>query len=270
MKIAKKILPVLLVLFICVATSVTAFAVSETPRLVDNADLLSDSEETELLAKLNEISEKQRFDVVIVTVDSLEGKTPQDYADDYYDYNGYGFGANNDGVLLLISMEDRDWYISTTGYGITAVTDAGREYMADKFAPELSDGNYAQAFGVYADLCDEFVTQAKTGEPFDVNNLPKEPFPLLRNLAIAIVIGIVVAIIITGTMKNELKTVKRRSAASNYVKANSLQVYENRDMFLYSHVDRQARPKNTNSGGGGSVTHTSSSGTTHGGGGGKF
>ena len=30
------------------------------------------------------------MDAVIVTSNDLKGKTPRDYADDYYDYNGYG------------------------------------------------------------------------------------------------------------------------------------------------------------------------------------
>ncbi len=42
-----------------------------------------------------------------------------------YDYCEYGYGADKDGVLLLISTEDNDVYISTCGYGITAFTDAG-------------------------------------------------------------------------------------------------------------------------------------------------
>ena len=39
------------------------------PRLVDNADLLSNEEEQSLLAQLDEISERQQCDVVIVTVE---------------------------------------------------------------------------------------------------------------------------------------------------------------------------------------------------------
>ena len=78
------------------------------PRLVDGADLLDDSEEAGLQEKLDEISERQQFDVAVVTTDTLEGKTPQAYADDFYDYNGYGMGADKDGILLLISMEDRE------------------------------------------------------------------------------------------------------------------------------------------------------------------
>lgn len=239
-------------------------------RVVDMAELLNDSEKTALLSKLDEISERQKLDIVVLTVNTLDGKTPRDYADDFYDYNGYGFGENKDGILLLVSMEDRDWWISTTGYGITALTDAGIEYISEKFLSDLSDGDYAQAFTTYAELCDQFITQAKTGEPYDTGNMPEEPFNVAWNILVAFVIGLVVAVIVTGIMKKQLKTVQLKSEANNYVKANSMIVTENRDLFLYNQVSRRARPKETDNSSGGSSTHTSSSGSSHGGGGGKF
>ena len=270
MKIKKSVLTVLLALLLCMVVVIPTFAASDLPRLVDNADLLTDSEESALLSKLNEISERQQADVVVVTADTLDGKTPTDYADDFYDYNGYGFGAEKDGVLLLVSMEDRDWWMSTTGYGITAITDAGIEYISEKFLSDLSDGDYADAFTTYAELCDDFFTQAKAGKPYDVGHMPKDPFNIAWNLFVAVIVGFVIALIATGVMKGKLKTVRFQSAASNYVKANSMNVTESRDMFLYTHVDRRAKPQDTDSSSGGSSTHTSSSGTTHGGGGGKF
>lgn len=269
MNVKKRILTVLFALVLCMVVVIPTFAASDLPRLVDNADLLTDSEESTLLSKLNEISERQQTDVVVVTADTLDGKTPMDYADDFYDYNGYGFGADKDGVLLLVSLEDRDWWMSTTGYGITAITDAGIEYISEKFLSDLSDGDYADAFTTYAELCDDFFTQARSGQPYDTGHMPKQPFNIARNLLIALIVGFVIALIATGVMKGKLKTVRFQSAASNYVKANSMNVTESRDMFLYTHVDRRAKPKDTDSSSG-SSTHTSSSGSTHGGGGGKF
>ena len=136
-------------------------------RLADNADLLTDEEEQRLLQALNEVSERQRFDLVIVTEDLLGGKTPTEYADDYYDDNGYGYGDSHDGALLLISMEDRDWWISTTGYGITALTDYGIESIGDDITPSLSSGNYYKAFSTFISDCDSYVTQAKNRNPVD-------------------------------------------------------------------------------------------------------
>lgn len=269
MKKHNKIIAILFALILCVTAAVPAFAASDLPRLVDNADLLTDSEESALLQKLDEISERQQADIVVVTADTIDGKTPMEYADDFYDYNGYGYGEECDGVLLLVSMEDRDWWITTTGYGITALTDAGIEYISEKFLSDLSDGEYAAAFTTYVELCDEFFTQAKTGEPYDVGHMPKEPFDFGMNLLIALIIGFVVALIATNAMKGKLKTVGFQSAAGSYVKAGSMNVTESRDMFLYTNVSRTARPKESSSGGG-SSTHTSSSGSSHGGGGGKF
>lgn len=236
-------------------------------RVVDDADLLETVDEKVLLKKLNEISERQECDVVVVTVEGMDGKTAAEYADDFYAYNGYGFGENRDGILLLVSMEDRDWYMSTCGYGITAFTDAGREYMADQFLPMLSDGDYNGAFTKYAELCDDFISQAKTGEPYDTGNLPKgsvSPIWILGDL----IIGFVIAFILGTKKKSNLKSVRTQKTAQDYAVPGSMVLTVNWDHLVNKVVTTRVIQKNNNSSG--SSTHTSSSGTTHGGSGGKF
>ena len=237
------------------------------PRLVDEADLLSDDEESELLAKLDEISERQKCDVAVVTVDSLEGKTAEVYADDYYDYNGYGFGEERDGILLLVSMEDRNWHMSTCGYGITAFTDAGMEYMADKFTPLLSDGFYSDAFIKYAELCDDFITQAKEGKPYDKGNLPKGTISPIWIL-LSIVIGLVIAYILGTKKKRKLKSVIEQASAQNYTVPGSMMLTVNWDRLVNRTVTTRVIVRDDDDGG--SSTHSSSSGTSHGGSGGSF
>lgn len=248
-------------LALCLLTILCLPANATAARLTDEADLLTASEAAALEAKLDEISTRQGVDIVIVTVESTYGEKPRDFADDWFDYNDYGL----DGILLLVSMEDNDWYVSTSGYGITAITDAGLKYISDKFVPHLSDEEYMEAFETFADLCDSFITQAKTGDPYDSHNLPKEPFNVVLNLLICLGIGLVVALIVTGKMRSDLVTVRQQVKADNYVIPGSLQLTNSRDLFLYSQVTKTERPKS-----GGSSTHTSSSGRTHGGGGGKF
>lgn len=238
----------------------------QRPRLVDEADLLSDGEEAELLAKLDEISERQEFDVAVVTVNSLNGSTPEAFADDFYDYNGYGMGADDDGVLLLLSMEERDWHMTTHAFGITAFTDAGIEFMSDRFVPQLSEGYYADAFTMFADFCDDFVTQAKTGEPYDWDNLPDEHMGFIL-IPILLVIGFILALIPMLVMKSGMKSVKQQSAAADYLVKGSRNLRVERDRYLYRNVTRTAKPKENS---GGSTVHRSSSGRSHGGGGGKF
>lgn len=259
----KKWLSFLCLLLLCISMALPAQAADASPRLVDNADYLTDSEETALLNRLDEISTRQGLDVVIVTIPALYGEDITAFADDFYDENGYA----PDGILLLISDYDREWAISTAGYGITAFTDAGQEYMTNQFVDALSEGQYSVAFNTYADLCDTFITQAKTGKPYDVESLPKATFNVAINLLISFGIGLIAALLVTGSMKRKLKTVHAQAAASQYVKPGSMNITEAREMFLYRQIHRQKR-ESTKSGG--SSTHTSSSGRTHGGSKGSF
>jgi uncharacterized protein len=238
----------------------------QLPRFVDDAGLLSDEQAERLTEKLDEVSERQNLDVIIITVDSLEGYTATEYADDVFDYNGFGMGTNYDGILLLISMEERDWAISTHGYGITVFTDAGQEYMVDNFIGYISDGDYYEGFYKFAELADSFITQAKTGAPYDTNNLPKKPMSPIWIL-ISIAGGVFIALIITGGMRSSLKSVRKQRVATNYIVKTAMSPFANQDLYLYSVVTKTPKPKENQ---GGSSTHISSSGSTHGGSSGKF
>ena len=147
------------------------------PTLVDREHLLSDDQAEALSQRLKEIGSTYRCDVIIATVSSLGNKTAEEYADDFFDYNGYGYGAtpneqgttiNGDGILLLLSMEGRDFWISTSGYGITAFTDYGiQTYLEDQFLPYLRNDDYAGGFNAFADACEYLLKTAREGVPYD-------------------------------------------------------------------------------------------------------
>ena len=262
------ILTLVFPLFLCPAEAAFDHDSSyHPPRVVDRANLLSDSEEKALTEKLNEISERQEFDVVIVTVYTTGGRTAEEFAVDYYDYNGYGYGDDKDGALLLVNMGEREWYISTTGYGEAAMNDAGLKYMEEQFRPMLTDGDYAGAFDTFAKLCDDFVRQARTGEPYTRFTLPHEALSLIW-IPLSLLVGLIVALISVSSMKSKLKTVRRQAAANSYIRDGSMNLTVARDTFLYRSVVRRPKPKNNGGSGGGS--HRGSSGTSHGGRGGRF
>lgn len=73
----KKCYTIVFALLLAVISGFPVFAADgDISRLTDAADLLTDSEETDLLNLLDEISERQQADIVVVTVDSLEGESP--------------------------------------------------------------------------------------------------------------------------------------------------------------------------------------------------
>lgn len=273
----RSLLAALAALMLLAALAVPAFAADGFAdryyRMNDSAQLLTEDEDNELEASLEELSVRQSFDVVIATIDSLESVDytgMEAYADDLYDSCQFGYGANRDGVLLLVSIGDRKWHISTSGYGITAFTDAGIQYLGQQMTPDIADGDYAAAFRTFIRWTDKYVTAAREGHPYDVNNMPHEPLSMMY-LGLALVIGLVTALIVTGVMKSQLKSVAPQRDASSYVRQGSMRLTNQRDYFLYRDVHRTERPKASVSGdSGGSSTHTSSSGSTHGGGGGSF
>ena len=242
-------------------------------RMSDSAGVLTEDEDNELEDALEELSLRQSFDVTIATIESLESvdyDSMEAYADDLYDFCQFGYGSDMDGVLLLVSVGDRKWHISTCGYGITAFTDAGIQYLGQQMTPFMADGDYAGAFRTFVQWSDTYIDAARAGHPYDVNNLPREPLSLMY-LFLALGIGLVLAWVVVGVMKSQLRSVAFQENAASYVREGSMNLTNSRELFLYRDVQRTEHVEEKDSdSSGGSSTHTSSSGTTHGGGGGSF
>ncbi len=287
---------IFLTLLLCISLLlVPAAAEPPLPRLVDDADLLNDSEYAALLARLDEISARQGCDVVIFTIDSLGGKDVTAYADDAFDDNGFGQGSDFSGILFLISMTEREWAISTCGSAISIFTDARQDAIIDAILDDLSGGYYADAFTIFTDRCDEYLTAGvpihSPGisppyyEPYPDQSAPNHvdtPLPgasLVSILGIALVIGLIAAVIYTSILKSQLKSVSAAAHATNYIREGSFAVTDQREVFLYRNVVKHPRQQNNGSAGGHSggrsggshaSTHRSSSGRSHGGSRGRF
>ena len=190
---------------------------------------------------------------MIATVDTLGGYPIEIFAGNYYDEGGFGRGGAKDGVLLVIAMSEREWYILTNGSAHTAITDLEVDNIGNRISSYLTSGDYSQAFTLFADECE-----------YEINGeLNGFPFKLGRNLLIAVAIGLVIAFIVTGIWRAQLKSVRLQSNATTYKKSGSMQVDLSRDLYLYSTVARRAKPQNNSS-------SRSGGGSSRGGGGGSF
>lgn len=269
----KKIALMMTVLMLTVMCVLTVSAYDKT-LLVDDYGLLTETEASQVETCLQEYSQKHQADFVIVTVDSIGSKSPEAFADDYFDYNGYGQGANRDGVLLLIAMGSRDVQVSTRGSGIVALTDYGIDIMLDDVAGYLGSGQYFYAFLKYANTCDGYYTQAENGQPFDNYGYTRSSGSKdTKDFSIGSVFAAIggaffTAFVPVSNMKKKLTSVSKKKTAHDYVVPGTLNVTNAGEIFLYRNVSR-TRIESSSSGGG-SSTHRSSSGATHGGGGRKF
>ncbi len=249
----KKLLCLMFVFVMIVSLAVMSHGAGDynIPRIIDEYEIIPDADEAVLVKKIDEVSEKYKFDLIIMIVanESLAGIPIEEFANDTYLYCGFGYGESKDGMLFLLDMDKRDWAISKNGFALTAFCDEGFDYIFEQIKDDLKDDKFTEAFTDYVDLCDDFLEKAKAGEPYTADNLPKDPFNVGMSLVISVIIGLVVALIATGSMKSKLKSVRFRSAASDYTKPGSMYVNESRDFFLYSTVSRREKKQQSSSGG---------------------
>ena len=265
----KKILSIAIVLILTLSLVIPALAEVDRPLLVDSAGFLSETEAQNVENKLQQMSDELDFDIVIVTTKDLKGKSKMEYADDFFDYGGYGIGRQGDrsGVLLLVydtGYGTTERWISTSGYGITAFTDYGIQYVGSQLIDLMDSGEWETAFLKFVNLTEQLVSQAKEGNPLDVSKQPQKQ-DVMKGLIISLIVGLVIAAIVVSMVKSSYKPVKFKANASDYLVSGSLNVTGAYDNFRTSSVSRVAIQSKSSSGG--SSTHTSSSGRSHGGGG---
>lgn len=230
-------------------------------RVFDFANLLNDSEIAQLESKISSVYSDIKLDIVVVTVNSTYGKSDEEYADDFFDYNGFGYGSNYDGVLLLINMDSRTTQISTCGSGIDYLSDSKISDITDDVTSELKYGNYYDAIEAYVDAVDDSV-----GSTFKLFGLVYRPATIFICLGIALLIGLIYYARVIHTYKYNGKT-----EPYPYRQKSTLHLTNQSDVLVDTHVvTRRIERSGGSGGGGGSSTHTSSSGRSHGGGGGHF
>ncbi|MCR1959768.1 Uncharacterized membrane protein YgcG, contains a TPM-fold domain [Thomasclavelia cocleata] len=272
--------------------------VEPSRNIVDMANILNSEQTSQLEQKITQVINNCQMDVVILTTCLNNGKSMVDFADDYYDENDYGIDLRKSGLILVLSLQDNEWYISTSGAAIDTFSDWGIEYLGKVMKPSLVDRNFYQAFEDFVSYTEKFNVQAVTDKPYDRynqgdlpnldvdeevvfdnqdNSEPKTKMDSNKRILISLGAGLIIGFIISFIRMGKLNTKKSVKNANEYVKENSFKLTKSNDLYLYQTVTKRARPKyedNNHSTSSyhktTSSTHRSSSGRTHGGGGGKF
>ena len=225
------------------------------PLVVDQANIIPDDVEAALIERCDTIAEEYKMEVAIVTASDFGGLIAEAYADDFYDFNGYGYGENDDGMLVVYKPGEegeREIWITTHGNGSGVFFEGIREGIIADMKDYLIAEDYDKAFNMYLDRAEE---QLKPGTP-------------VIWLFVLALVGAVVGLLITGSMTAKNKSVVAQNQAKVYTRQGSMMVTGAQDVYAYSFVD--TTPKQTSDNSNDDSTHTSSSGRTHNGSGAKF
>lgn len=227
--------------------------------VTDAADLLTAEEWETLEAKAEEISETYRCDVYIITVDDFTAYTNQvsvyEGAKELYQTYDLGYGTEKSGVLLLLSMAERDYSLIAYGYGNTAFTDYGKDKLADVFLDDFGDDDWYAGFSDYLQKSERMLEQARDGNPLDVGSNPAVG---AVGAVISVVLGCLVSLGICSLLASSMKSARIKTEADSYIRDGSLRFTIRTDQFTHTTQSRVKIEKEEGSGSGGGTSIDSS------------
>lgn len=193
-------------------------AYASEPAVFDQAEILSPEEANALDQWAGEIAEEFDFGIYIVTVPEMDGWDAYDYAESLYLENGFGRGSGKNGILLLLSMEYRDYALITHGSrGQEAFTTYGQDRMCENFLAEFRDDRWRSGFERFLEDCEDYLEAARSGAPVDAGTDPAAKWERLAiRMMVILVVSVLAAGITCGVFWSRMRSARRQTTADAY------------------------------------------------------
>ncbi|WP_018341595.1 TPM domain-containing protein [Cytophaga aurantiaca] len=137
------------------------------PRLInDFAGMLSPAEVAELEQKVDRFNDSTSIEISVVIISNLGNYDISDYAFQLGELWGIGKKAKNNGVLILISKENRQAFIAT-GYGMEGVLPDMRckRIIDADLVPQFKRSNYFNGISFTIDAIIRYSANEYTADP---------------------------------------------------------------------------------------------------------
>jgi len=131
-------------LFLVAAVAAAAELPALTGRVVDDANLLDSAAEAALTEKLAAFERKSSDQIVVATINSLDGEAIEPFSNRLFRAWGLGQAREDNGILLLVALNDRKMRIEV-GYGLEGtLTDLhSRLIIENTMVPAFRAGDFA-------------------------------------------------------------------------------------------------------------------------------
>ena len=223
--------------------------------IMDNAGLLTAAEISDLNEKAMAVSEEYGFPVFVVTTPDIKGMVPAEYTEELYDSLGVGTGIDRSGVMLLVSMADRDVVLFTRGYGNTVFTDYRKEMLEGDYIGALSAARYHESFAAYIAGCDRYLRITKDGETLD-------GVEIAALSLISVAVPLIPSYLFCRYKAKKMKTAVRQRAARVYVVDGSFELTRSSDVYTHTTETRTKIASSSSGGRSGGGTSVSRSGSS--------
>ncbi|WP_295807884.1 YgcG family protein [uncultured Nitratireductor sp.] len=138
-----------------VASALAAALPQLTGRVVDNADILDAATEASLTERLEAFEQRSSDQIVVATIRSLDGEALEPFANRLFRAWGLGQAGEDNGVLLLVALDDRKMRIEV-GYGLEGtLTDLHSKLIIENtMVPAFRAGDFSTGI---SDAVDDIV-----------------------------------------------------------------------------------------------------------------
>lgn len=260
----KKVCSIALALCLLLALRLPVFA-AETPYIADHADLLTAEEEASLSLMMAEAALELDCGVYLATVESylLYDTTPQKAAEALYIEQTMQGNVPRDGILLMLSMAERDYSLITYGeYAEAVFTDDVMWDMEDHFLHYFGQNEWYYGFSYYiSDAISALVdfnmaAQEQYGDAYNGYYDPGVPDVVVRvnsiepEIWLAVLGGsMAVALIVCLVMRAGMRTARKATHADAYIPRGGVELRVKQDLFTHTTTHVIHHPKSNSSGG---------------------
>ena len=162
----------------------------------DFAGLLSFEQKAELNKLGRNLEDATTAQVAVLTVDTLDGSSIEEFSNEAFREYGIGSEEDNNGVLLVISLEERAVRIEV-GYGLEGALPDGKvgRILDEYTVPYLQGGQPEQAIVqtykvLYNEVASEYNWNGELTEVVPYEN--KEGNPLIYIISVIVIIAVVI------------------------------------------------------------------------------
>lgn len=156
---------ILALVFALMLIALPALAVPSAPKdvyVLDEANVLSAATEAYIISNNALLDDACGAQIVIVAVDDTEGEAIDDYAYDIFNKWGIGSASKNNGILLLMAIDDDNYYCEP-GVGLESRLSGGAiklmldEYLEPDFAAKDYDAGARKLFdAIFTEINDMY------------------------------------------------------------------------------------------------------------------
>jgi len=255
-------------LFVCVLT--LGLTVSANGGYVlDESGLLSAVEKEQINRAAERVSLQYDCGVYIVTVDDYKDygyDAIEDFSEAFYKANPIGFGDDGNALLLVLSMEERDYTLTAHGQTANAAfTDYGKGVLAEEFLDDFSRDDWGGGLSDYVSTAGRFLDRAAAGNPVDVAGAQQTQRSSsgIKGLFSAIPAALI-AWFTCGRLKSGMKTARIAAQAGQYVAPDGVGIDRAEDRYSHTTTVRQPIARNGGGSGGPGGTSVNAGGFSHG------